>query len=172
MWMRPGKDATPAQWFQMFKDFETSSGRQTDETGRAAFIKLCEITSIAMQTYEADLISQLRVAQNWRKEIVPLIRAPFWGHAFALSGKVYRSEQWCSVLAHYPDVFSIGRLSRISCWYSMLQASNIRKVKENDFEDTAYAHAASYTGFLATEDCILKDMVSAVFENVTVISRD
>jgi hypothetical protein len=83
----------------------------------------------------------------------------------------YKTQEWNTALGRYPDKFAIGRMSRIMCWYSILQAAGIRNVQSNDFEDTSYAHAASYTGFIATEDSYLRDMVKAVFDDVTIISK-
>ena len=93
------------------------------------------------------------------------------GHVFGLMDLRYQTQEWNNALGRYPDIYSIGRMSRIMCWYSLLQVAEIRKVQSNDFEDTAYAHAASYTGFLATKDSLLIDMVKAVFENVTIITK-
>ena len=118
------------------------------------------------------MVSQIKSSQCWRTEVVRLVREPIMGHIFSLMDPKYQTQEWNAALGRFPDKLAIGRMSRIMCWYSMLQAAGIRKVQSNDFEDTAYAHAASYTGFLATEDSHLSDMVRAVFEKVTIISKN
>jgi len=169
--LRPGKDATPEQWFESFRDFESSIGRQIVEDGKEAFLKGCESIGSNIQMNNPKYISQLKSSQCWRTDIVRIVRDPIMGHVLALMNPKYRTQEWNTTLGRFPDIYSIGRMSRIMCWYSLLQASGVRKVQSNDFEDTAYAHAASYTGFLATEDGLLKDMVKAVFENVTILSK-
>jgi hypothetical protein len=39
--LRPGKDATPKQWLDSFRDFESSTGRQTFEDGRKGYARAC-----------------------------------------------------------------------------------------------------------------------------------
>jgi hypothetical protein len=169
--LRPGRDATPKQWFESFRDFESSIGRQTVEDGRKAFFYACEQIGNGMMTNDPDLVSQVKSSQCWRTEVARLIRKPIMGHVLGLMDPKYRTQEWNDALERFPDEMAIGRMSRIMCWYSILQGAGIRKVQRNDFEDTAYAHAASYTGYLATEDGHLSDMVRAVFENVTIISK-
>ena len=169
--LRPGKDATSEQWLGHFKDFESSISRQIVEDGKKAFLKVCYSIGRNIRTNNPAYISLLKSSQCWREDIVRLVREPIMGHIYALMKPEYQTQEWNTALGRYPDIYSIGRMSRIMCWYSLLQAAGIRKVQSNDFEDTAYAHAASYTGFLATEDGLLKDMVKAVFENVTIITK-
>lgn len=169
--LRPGKGATPKQWLESFRDFESSISRGIVEAGRKAFLDACEQIANKMVINDRDLVSQVKSSQCWRTEVARLIRKPIMGHILGLMDPKYRTQEWNDALARFPDEMAIGRMSRIMCWYSMLQAASIRKVQSNDFEDTAYAHAASYTGYLATEDSHLSDMVRAVFENVTIISK-
>ena len=169
--LRPGKDATPEQWLESFRDFESSIARQVVEDGRQAFLDLCGKIANGMMINEPVLVSQVKSSRCWRTEIAQLIRKPIMGHILGLMDSNYRTQEWNDALARFPDEMAIGRMSRIMCWYSLLQAANKRPVQGNDLEDTAYAHAGSYTGFLATEDRQLKEMVRAVFENVTIISR-
>lgn len=169
--LRPGKDATSEQWLQSFKDFESSIGRQRVDDGRKAFFDGCEKIGKGMMINEPHLVSQVKSSQCWRTGVARLVRKPIMGHILGIMEPKYRTQEWNDALERFPDEFAIGRMSRIMCWYSLLQAAGIRKVQSNDFEDTAYAHAASYTGYLATEDSHLCDMVRAVFENVTIISK-
>jgi len=170
--LRPGKDATPEQWLESFRDFESSIGRKTVEDGRKGFFYVCEQIGKRILINDPHIVSQIKSSQCWRKEVARWIREPIMGHMYALlKDPKYRTQEWHDALGRFPDELAIGRISRIMCWYSMLQVAGVRKVQSNDFEDTAYAHAASYTGFLATEDRCLTDMVKAVFENVTIISK-
>lgn len=169
--LRPGKDATSEQWLESFRDFESSIGRKIVEEGRKAFLHGCEKIGENIKINDPDIVSQINSSKCWRTEIVRMVRKPIMGHIYALMDPKYQTQQWNSALEHYPDKFAIGRISRIMCWYSILQAAGIRDLQNNDFEDTAYAHAASYTGFIATEDNLLTDMVKAVFDNVTIISK-
>ena len=171
--LRPGKDVTPKQWLDSFRDFESSTGRQTVEDGRKAFLGLCGQIENAMMSNDPDLVSQVKSSQCWRTEVARLVKRPIMGHMLGLvADRKYHTQEWNDALERFPDEMAFGRTSRIMCWYSLLQAAGKRKVQSNDFEDTAYAHAASYTGYLATEDRDLSDMVRAVFEKVTIISKN
>jgi hypothetical protein len=169
--LRPGKDATPKQWLKSFIDFETSKGRKIVNEGKKAFLNGCESIARNIRQNNPGHVSLLKSSQCWRADIIRLVRKPILGHVYALMDPKYRTQEWNKILERYPDIYSIGRMSRIMCWYSLLQAAGIRKVQSNDFEDTAYAHAASYTGYLATDDGLLIDMARAVFENVTIITK-
>lgn len=171
--LRPGKDATPKQWLDSFRDFESSTGRQTVEDGRKAFLGLCGQIENAMMSNDPDMVSQVKSSQCWRTEVARLAKKPIMGHMLGLVADLkYHTQEWNDALERFPDEMAFGRTSRIMCWYSLLQAAGKRKVESNDFEDAAYAHAASYTGYLATEDRTLIDMVRVVFENVTIISKN
>ena len=169
--LRPGRDASPEQWLRSFRDFESSTGRQIVSDGKKGFLHGCEQIGNGIATNDPAIISQIKSSQCWRKEVARLVKKPIMGHLLGLMSPKYRTQEWNDALARYPDELSVGRMSRIMCWYSILQAAGIRNVQGNDFEDTAYAHASSYTGFLATEDRNLRDMVEAVFENVTIITK-
>jgi len=169
--LRSGKDATSKQWLESFRDFESSISRQIVEEGRKAFLHGCEQIGKHIKINDPDIISQIKSSKCWRTEIVRLVREPIMAHIYALMDPKYQTQEWNTALGRYPDKFAIGRMSRIMCWYSILQAAGIRNVQSNDFEDTSYAHAASYTGFIATEDSCLSDMVKAVFDYVTIISK-
>jgi hypothetical protein len=170
--LRSGKDATPEQWLESFRDFESSIGRVTVEGGRKGLFYACEQIGKRILINNSHIISDIKSSQCWRKCLAKWIRDPIMGHIHALlKDPKYRTQEWHDALGCFPDKFSVGRTSRIMCWYSMLQAAGIRKVQDNDFEDMAYAHAASYTGFLTSEDKCLADMVKAVFENVTIVSK-
>lgn len=169
--LRPGRGATPEQWLESFRDFESSIGRQTVEDGRKGFFYVCEQIGKRTMINDSHMISQIKSSQCWRNELARLVREPIMGHIYPLMKRKYQTQEWNAALGRFPDELAIGRISRIMCWYSMLQAAGIRQVQSNDFEDTAYAHAASYAGFLATEDRHLIDMVRAVFQNVTIISK-
>jgi hypothetical protein len=170
--LRPGKGATPEQWLEYFRNFESSKDRQIVEEGRKAFLYGCEKIGESIKINDPKIISQIKSSKCWRTEIIRLVREPIMGHIYAaFIDPNYHTKEWNAALECYPDKFAIGRISRIMCWYSILQAAGIRNVQTNDFEDSAYAHAASYTGFIATEDSHLRDMIKTVFENVTVISK-
>jgi len=170
--LRPGRDATPEQWLELFRDFESSIGRQTVEDGRKGFFYVCEQIGKRIMINDSHMVSQIKSSQCWRKEVARWVREPIMGHIYALMKPKYQTQEWNDALGRFPDKLAIGRTSRIMCWYSLLQAAGKRKVQSNDFEDAAYAHAASYTGYLATEDRDLSDMARAVFEKVTIISKN
>jgi len=170
--LRLGKDATPKQWLDSFKDFESPTGRQIVEDGRKAFLGSCGRIENAMMENHPVIVCQVKSSQCWRTEVARLVKEPIMGHILGLVGdRKYHTQEWNDALERFPDEMAFGRTSRILCWYSLAQAAGKRKVESNDFEDAAYAHAASYTGYLATEDRDLIDMVRAVFENVTIIPK-
>lgn len=169
--LRLGKDTTSEQWLKSFREFESSIGRQRVEDGKKVFLKCCEKIGYVIRTNDPEIISQVKSSQCWRKEVVRLVRKPIMGHLLGLMEPKYGTKDWNNALARYPDKLAIGRMSRIMCWYSILQAAGIRSLQSNDFEDIAYAHAASYTGFLATEDRNLTEMVTVVFDNVNIIAK-
>ncbi|MCG8451136.1 MAG: hypothetical protein MI725_16330 [Pirellulales bacterium] len=170
--LRAGGETTGERWLQSFQDFESSHQRPVAEDGRKAFLALCKQIGQALDCCEPELISRIKSAQDWRTAAAELIRKPILGHALGLiSDRKYMTPEWVHALERFPDEMAFGRISRIMCWYSMLQAGGARPVQANDFEDTAYAHAASYTGYLATEDKMLCEMVQGIFPEVTILSK-
>lgn len=170
--LRLGGVSTSEDWDNYFTHFELSSERQTVEEGRSTFLELCRRIVDGLEINEPENIARLNASRKFDEDIVEFIRQPIYGHILGLIEEPdYRTHYWTERLNVYPDRFSFGRVSRIMCWYALLFAAKNRHLDGNDLEDLSYAHAASYTGYLATDDNDLKKMVRAIFPEVEIITK-
>ena len=135
---------------------------------KEAFLHITDCVARAFnENYPTDT-TELR--NNWDIIAPQMIREPRWG-SFLLPtlGRTHPSTKWKEVLEVFPDKFAAGRASRINVWYGMMRAVGRTKKFENNYEDADHAIAASYTGYIATNDSRLKSTIRAVFPAVTVL---
>lgn len=84
----------------------------------------------------------------------------------------WRSRKWRHELEVFPDRFAIGRWARLLAYYGirrLLAPDETDDRFSNHFEDATYAFLASYTGFLASNDGVLRGCVNTLFPNVTFV---
>jgi hypothetical protein len=147
------------------------------ENGRSAFLELVRDFENFLRTEQHEVVREL-FSTAGKKQAQSLIQEPLLGGVFPRKLDVrYSSDEWQRQLNIFPDVKTFGRVSRILCWYgqSLLRQTGRRGLDElpkkfgNNYEDFQYGLSASYTGYLATKDRGLREMVEAVFPHVEVL---
>lgn len=162
-------------WAPLFDQFQNSTERASYEQARASFVAMCKNFANRSHTFlDESTLKRIR-SDDFVAAATELIREPVWGGIWPrkfrkIKNRDYRSERWVKALEQFPDTLAFGRMSRILCWYGLTYAAGSTRKFENNHEDSAYAFTASYTGFLATDDRRLIDLVSAVFPWVQVLT--
>lgn len=165
--IRKGTD----HWRTYMKSFEATPERQRFEQARNAFVSFCEEFAEWLEEHEPDSAKRSDAIERASKAIQKPIWGSVWPRKFDIDRK-YDSKNWCRELNRFPDRKAFGRISRIICWYGMMLAAGLTHRFENNFEDSAYAFASSYTCWLATDDARLQTMVQTIFPQTRILTKD
>ncbi|MCH8823726.1 MAG: hypothetical protein IH984_09490 [Planctomycetes bacterium] len=145
------------------------------ERRRGTFLDDCNAwAEDSRSQFEPKLFSRLASNTELRRQV---LREPnlIWGWIEARMthdpdgyGR-FNSQEWRSALEHWPDRCAIGRWLRImyayGLWRQITPEGDDHKF-ENNWDDARYAFLASYTGWLATNDGGLKQLVADIFPEV------
>lgn len=131
----------------------------SNESKRAEFVLLCE----SFREFLGP------AADNWQKTYSTPESRRGWIQQpqLVLEGALQLFPQYCPAgwkdrLACFPDVYAVGRATRIFAWSTLLCAAGLTKGLANNWDDAQYAFLASYTGLLRTRDRRLQELVQAI----------
>lgn len=146
------------------------------ERRRDTFCDDCNAWAVmARSQFEPKLFNQLASDTEARRQV---LREPnlVWGWIEARIKKDadgygrFNSQEWRSAVEQWPDRCAIGRWLRImyayGIWRQITPEGDDHKF-ENNWDDARYVFLASYTGWLATNDGGLKQLVADIFPKVT-----
>ena len=145
------------------------------ERRRDTFFDDCNAWAVmARSQFEPRLFSQLASNTELRRQV---LREPslVWGWIETRMKQDpdgygrFNSQKWRSAVEQWPDRCAIGRWLRImyayGLWRQITPEGDDHKF-ENNWDDARYAFLASYTGWLATNDGGLKQLVADIFPEV------
>jgi hypothetical protein len=135
---------------------------------RREFIEVSREVCRLLKDGDPDFAKQLR---SNKAHCADKIREPFIGSVIPQArNAAYQTDVWRKRLDLFPDEYAVGRMSRLYVWYGFhfVSSGSSRKF-QNNFDDAAYAFAASYSGYLFTGDMGLRACVKAIFPHVTLL---
>lgn len=137
----------------------TGHAATSNEAKRAQFVRQCE-------SFREFLGPQ---AMDWKKKYATVDQRRDWIQQpqLAFEGAATFFPQYCPAdweerIACFPDVYAVGRTSRIFAWSALLSAAGLTKGLANNWDDSQYAFLATYAGRLRTRDSRLAEMVRAI----------
>ena len=167
--LRASAQESADQWGWRILAADCSQTLRDFDDRKHAFLEGCDHFKTYLTEHEPSAVLLLKQSAE---NAMQGVREPFCGTFWTPNQAPYNSPDWIKELRRWPSTLAVGRMSRIACWYGQKLAMGQTKDFANNYEDGLYGFTASYTGYLATEDENLRQMVKAVFgDRVTVLVK-
>jgi hypothetical protein len=159
---------TPDEWTGTYRRLRERGHLGIYERGRSSFREIRQVWSESMRQANPELHQQ---AHGSPDDLKPIVRVPRLILPLAAKvGPEYTTPEVLARLNVFPDELAVGRWLRLYYWYVLNLWRGRTADADNDWDDMHYAHAASYSAAIVSNDNRLRDAVADCFPGVRVLS--